>query len=225
MTDITPLDQEVALLPAELDILERADEILDRAVASGNPDMVFDRIYALRRSQQIAGLSAAKMLHGMKERWDIFATDDTFEDYAMARTGYSIQTIRKYCDAWEYVIANPSLTEEQRKRLMGKTWGSILLIAPSAKADELEESQWNELVNAPDKVTVRDIIRGTVGEKTSSKTALKLFLYTRGENKGQLMASKNDVLTPFGHLDLDSTDPAVVAAITRIMKSSGVLEL
>jgi len=224
-SDLTPLDQEVHLLPAELLVLDKVDETITKSLAAGDPNIAFGLINALRRSTQVAGISAAKLFSKMKDVWDVFATDETFEDYASAETGYSPQTIRKYCDAWEYVINNDDVPEKLRSRMFGKTWGSILLMAPAAKADELTTEVWEELAAAPDKATVRNIIHEVRGNRTSSNTAIKLFLYTRGDNKGQLVASKEDKMYPIGYLDLDSADTVVVAAITRIMGAAGVLEI
>lgn len=227
-------DQNIALSDAELAIFGTVDEIVLKAITAGDPVPAFNFGGELVRSGQVRGLALAKLLYEMKSKWSIFQAagiEDNFEDVAFAHVGRSQETILKYTRMWENVFMNDGISAEMKRKLMGRDIKDLLLLTAIAR-EGISDEKMQELVSAPDRESLRDLIKGERGERTSSSNAIRLFLQ-RTENRtfpeGTLYARNGATTVVIGSLDLgnESGDESGVAekAITRIIQSAGIVEI
>lgn len=218
---ITHSHDQAMIIPEQgaQDIFNKANEIVQSAITTGNVQQAFSAILNLRSWTQLAGLTIAYIIYelrGKKEEFG-FEDDNEFLDAAAAQTGYAYQTLKKYVQVWEYVILG--CPQELRIRFLGFPIEHLWLMTPAAKSNELDSPAWHELSLAPDKGTVKSIIRRIRGTVTSSDSAI-LITIDRG---GYITAYQGDEIEELGMLNLKKESKLAMAAITRIVKSAGMI--
>lgn len=228
------IDQSVALSDSELTLLDYVSEIVTKSVTAGDPVPAFGFGKELVRSGQIRGLALAKLLYEMKSKWSIFQAagiEDNFEDVAFEHVGRSPETILKYTRMWESIFANPEVSEDDKKRLMGKDIKELLLL-PAIIREGVDKETMDKLLNASDRDSLRDIIKGERGDRTSSSNAIRIFLQ-RTENRtypeGTIFARSGGHTSVIGSLDVNGAtgDETGMAekAIARIVGAAGIVEV
>jgi hypothetical protein len=173
---ISGLDQGVALTPAEVKELATIDEVLEKSITANNPDVALEYGNILRRSGAVTGLALSKLLYGLAERWETFSTDMDFEDAVFTTMGIAPGTTYKYVRIWERLFEAENVPQWAKKGLMGKPMQTLDLLPAAAAADQITDGTWKDIIAAPDRTTVRDIVRELRGGATSSSTAVVLIV-------------------------------------------------
>lgn len=224
---VSPLDQPILLDDANKQMLIRVDEIVDAAIQRGDHRVIMESLSGLRAVGQVSGLAKAKMLYETQRRWKHFPVDAeyTFEDACMMEAGISSETIRKYVPIWKFVILNPALTEPQRDVLMTKPIGALDLLVAAAREGQITDEDWQEILHAPDKHTIREIVRRIRGEVGPSETAVVLMYH----RDGRVTASRSNVIVPVGMMMTEthglSEEQLEIQEIARerIVRASGMV--
>lgn len=223
------LDQGVTLTDNELAIFRTVDNVVEQAVIAGDPTPAFEFANDLLRQGQVRGLALAKFLYLMKTKWNMFqaaGTEDNFEDVVFASTGRSPETATKYINMWYSIFENKDLSKEIKIQLMGRPIGDLLLMTATVR-EGVDDRTLQELVAAPDKIAIQDIVKRERGERTSSKTAVRIFLQRRAGSQipeGSLYLRRGADTHIFGGLDITDEDADVQKAIARIINSSNISE-
>jgi len=192
--------------------LDEIDDIVDRAVTTADPGLVWYYIGGLWARGELMARGIAKALYEMRTRWDIFPSDDEFIDAATQGTGLSAQTIGKAVDYWEFILI-------PHPELMHLPVGAYHLIVPAAKDGDLDDADWESLAGVASIADVRDIIQAKRGKRTSSEHALVVML----ERDGTLKARRgSDAWVSFGYFNLKVEDEAGITAIDRMCRTAGV---
>jgi hypothetical protein len=198
---------------------------------ASDPIIAFEFGKKLIGDSQVRGLALAKLLYRLKESWPLFeaaGTGDSLENMAYTEIGRSPQTVTKYIRLWESVFANEEIPLDVRNQLMGRPVKDLLLITALAREGS-DEDTFRRIANAADHNEVRDIVKGERGGRTSSGTAVRVFIEMReGANNppGTLYVQRGDgqkVL--FGYVSVLSPDEKVQKAIARITQCAAIQEV
>ena len=222
------LDQDVG--PGDVS-LAKINETVEYVVYAARDDQsdspIIAAVHNLRTRMQYHGLILAELLYEWREHTEEFGVSkEDWADHVFESTGISPQTSRKYTSVWETVFKNPNVPQSVIPALIDKPMQGLLLLPAAVKEDQLGEDDWRKIAEAPDPLTIREVIRSIRGEKTSSPLALRLGL----ARDGTIWAYRGDYAVPCGylnnHLDNLGGDLAeiVEAAVSRITRSSGILE-
>lgn len=224
------LDQGVTLTENELQIFKTVDTVVEQAVIAGDPTPAFEFANDLLRQGQVRGLALAKFLYLMKVKWGMFqaaGTEDNFEDMVYVSTGRSPETVTKYINMWYSIFENKDLSKEIKMQLMGRPIGDLLLMTATVR-EGVDDKTLQELVTAPDKIAIQDIVKRERGERTSSKTAVRIFLQRKSDAQypvGCLYVRRGMDVTIIGSLDVDSDSDDVQKAIVRIVNAANISEV
>lgn len=214
------LDQSEMMTRTELQSLDFINTLIEQAVQTKDPSQINRHISRIRRTQQIEGLALAKLLYMWQELWTQFEIGETFEDYVFTEDGISPQTTRKYIALWLSVFENEEIPDEVKVQLYGKPVQGLLLLIAVSRDHQMTTEDWEEVAQAPDTRTIREIVRRVRGEQTNSETALILLM----DRDGMLKARKGDQpYIQFGYLDIKPTEPTAQQAIERVLRAAGIL--
>lgn len=230
--DNSPMTQPVRMTDEEMGIFKDVDEVVGKSILIGDPVLAFEYGSHLRRRQAIEGLALAKLLYRMNESWDLFRSagiSDDLTTMAHVQMGIPPETSKKYLRMWESVFANEGITDDIKKILMGRPIGDLLLLTAAAREGSLNDEQMMAAALAPDRNSLRDIIKDARGEHTSAGTAVRIMV-VRADNlaafpKGTLLAKRGEDRVPFGQLDFDTGSEIADKAIERILNTLGVVEI
>lgn len=212
------------------DPVAEVDEVLMRAITSGDPLIAANYGLSLKRTVALKGVALAKLLYGLRENWETFQSaqiEDSFEDFVQAHMGIDPQTTRKYSDMWEHIFASPYIEESLKLLLQGKPIKELLLLTAAAEEGSLTEEEWQTVVVA-DHSTIRSMIKQARGRQAAHANAVYIAIYMQDGKypKGTIVASNEEGEEDIGFLYLDKAEGAtyVSRAINRIMRSPGMLE-
>jgi hypothetical protein len=218
----------IVLTDTELRVFDTVDTIIEQSVTAGDPVPAMSFASELIRSGQIRGLALAKLFYGIKSRWELFQSagiDDNFEDFTCVHTGYSNQTVKKYTRMWENIFENKDIGADIKSKLMGKDIKQLLLLSAVAGEGDVD---MGALADTDDEPALRDKIKEAKGERTSSSSAIRIFLQVRDSGNfpvGCLFIRKGGETTVIGSLDVGSGNEDSEKAINRILNAAGVVEV
>ena len=214
-------DQEASIPYDEVE--KKMDELMIFPYGGATPQGTVEKLNQIKSDMQLKGVITAKLMYSLWANWDIaqanWGIEDEFVDYIEAETGYSPHTTRKYVNMWHSIFNNDAIPEEIRTTLMGKPIKTLLLLPAAASEGQLDD-KWEEIIDAPSKNDVQQIIREVRGQATSSGQAIVIVL----ERDGTLKAKKgNGHYAAFGYLNPDVPGEAAQAAFNRIITAAGVV--
>lgn len=229
MDSQSALDLTVRYQEEELAIFDDVEQVVTDSIEEGNPLIATGFANTLRKIAQLQGLALAKLLSGLEHAWlPTFVAEHghegDFVDYIYTQLGIATATTNKYIRMWRAIFEGSGPTPTQKKKLYGKDMKTLLLLTGGAGEGDFSKDDWKEIVNAPNRSEVREVIREARGEVTSSKTRLVIML----ERDGSLMARRGekDGFKPFGYLNLElaEEDVDIQMAINRLLRSAGIVE-
>ena len=204
----------------DLSILERIDKILDKAVAEKNAYIALDACKSLVQVTKISGLGLAKILYLTFSHWDEFGINDNFEDVVYEYIGLHKYTVSHYVRVWGMHQEN-KIPEKYEKDILQRNIRDQIPIATALKQGyEIEDKQWDRLVNAADFQEVSQIVREDIKKKERKKGLLQIFI----DDMGTLYATKEGKRRFVGTLQIKDEDEIVQQAIQRIIYNSGIRE-
>lgn len=222
----TGLDQPMKLTQEQMKLFDDVDMVVGRAITIGDPLLAMEYGKSLIRDIQVKGVALAKLLYRMREAWNLFevsGTDGTLEEVAEFHLGRSGDTIRKYIRMWESVFENENIPADTKTRLIGRPVGDLLLLTAVAR----EGYDLSEMADAPDRHSLRELIKEARGEATSAGTAISIYLViedNRAMPTGTLYAMYQGMKYELGILEVDSDQEVVKKAIARIVNASRIQE-
>ena len=191
---LSSFDQAIDIRSTKADLLEQVDVVVQDAVNRGDHRVAMDAGRSLNAAGHLSGLGLAKLLYELDRRWKHFPVDEsyTFEDACYLEIGISRVTVYKYVRLWRFVILHPELTPPERDLLMTKPIGALDLLTAAAREDQITRDDWLEILSAPDKATIREIVRRIRGHVGPSKSAVTLMYH----RDGRVTARRGDILVP-----------------------------
>lgn len=222
------LDLTVRYREEELAIFNDVEKVVTTSIEEGNPLIAAEFADGLRRIAQLQGQALAHLLAKMEEAWlPIFVGEYGYEgdfiDFAFTEIGVAVATTKKYVKMWRAVFESSDTTPTQKKKLHEKDMKTLLLLTGGAGEGDFSKDDWKEIVKAPNRSEVREVIRKARGEVTSSKSRLVIMM----ERDGSLKARRGeDGYKDFGYLNLElaEKDTDIQMAINRLLRSAGIVE-
>lgn len=223
MTDdfsiITSLDQPVSTIDAG-DTLKKVEQIIEKSVLEHSPEPAISAINKLREISQLSGLALAKLIFLLDFHWKEISSD-VFEDCIFPETGLSKRTVERYIRVWK-MLTSGDVPKQIMDELQSRPIKDLEAISDTwASGFPIEESQWKELVEAPDTNTVAEQLRNIKGVPPRSNS-LVIKLQRDGSLRGYTK-SENFFI---GYLAVEeiTDNPNVEKAINRIVNSAGILK-
>ena len=216
--------------------IEQVESVLYKARETGDIMEATKWAAGILLGQRITGTMLVKFFGEMRHIYlnypvidELVGEEIPYITWMSEQLNYSTQTIRKYVDAWDYILDNIDFTEASREAMTAKPVEQLILTAPAAKADQLEQSHIDQIVNSTSKAEVRDIIKkARGGSKTSGKTALSITFEREGSGMvpGRIMCKRqgDETWKHVGLLHIEDEDRDIQAAIHRIVNAAGLME-
>jgi len=229
------LDRAVPLSPAEvLELSEPLDKI-EEANRTRDPDALFNYGRSLVRRGQLSGIKLAHLLALLDAEWEDavdaktkvvvkmglgrhLGIEDTLKDVVQQRMGVAGGTFTKYANAWKALHgAQGFVPTDVRQHVQTQPIEWQLLL--TAAASDMKRADWEEVALAQKKQDVQKVVRRVRGQRTSSQSALRIYL----RRNGRLEAIKGRTHADIGRLNLKVKGPVGQAAIERLLDAAGVI--
>ncbi len=156
------------------------DNVLQRAIAAGNPLIAADFGNQLTNTMRLKGVAFAKLLFGMRSNWDLFrvaGVSDEFIDFVDAHMRVEGRTAEKYADMYEAVLENKKVPQYIRDELRLKPIQTLLLLTAAVREGDLDADDLETIVLL-DHNGVRKVVRERRGDVTNSGRAIYARLIT-----------------------------------------------
>lgn len=217
-------------MTTDLTILDEIDEVVDRAIAAGNPIPALEYGGRLIHAARLRGYALAKLLHELKARWSLFENyviGDPLSTLVEVHMGISPITFEKYTNMWEKVFANTLVDTEVKHVLLNRPIGDALLITAAAGDGSLAGDELMQAALTPDTMSLRETIREKRGKRTSSGTAVRKYLLMvdkGGLKAGTVYVMRGEEREVLGHFISPHTDFGM-AALNSIINSASIIEV
>lgn len=216
-------DQSLLITPEEEKLFCDVDTVIENSILQLDPQPALEFGRNLRREGQLKGLALAKLLAKLNQNWEKFKAsgmDERIEDVVYVSTGIAPITTRKYVRLWEDLFENPTIPDEVKTQLKGKSIKSLLLLTAAAK--DGDDIDWKAVSKAESGAEIRDLVRDVRGPATSSESALFFTL----DRDGTIYVRKGSEAqkTMIGKLLIGQMDnPIIEKAITKLVDRGGIL--
>lgn len=180
----------------DMDQFDAIDDIVARSIVIGDPLLAFEYGSGLITTAKIKSYALAKLLFKLRQQWELFRQSDDLSTMAMVHLGVRPTTTEKYINMWEAVFENEDIDDETKRLLAGRNIADTLLLTAAARDGSLDPDEMREAAMAPDRSSMREIIRAKRGEKTSSGTAVQLYVAMRDTSRrraGTIYVKRGDV--------------------------------
>jgi hypothetical protein len=210
-----PLDQPI---PLELGLLSQIDTIISQAISEENVSVALEAAKKSLSLTRISGLALAKLLYKIKINWSKFYIDDDYLDYMHNELGLIGITITRYCRVWE-MFESHIIPSELEEKMLSKPMRDLVAVSNTVTQEyDIDDKTWDALANSPDSSTLNETLRTLKNVEPRSNALL-----IRIKRNGDITAYKDGGQFFCGYLELESDEPAVKAAIDRILSASGIL--
>jgi hypothetical protein len=213
------LDVFLPVGKAQMEILSKVDEVVERSVAQNNPDIAFDAMNGLLGVSQVSGLAFAKFVYVMSFQWDGFNRRGTFFENAEEQFGRKEITLKRNYNVWEMLVSG-DIPKEYCDKFKTMPIRCLIPIATMWKQKwEVEPHQWMMLANAPDPSTINKIIRG-IKKKEPKKGSMTIEWDAEAKC---ITMWKNDIPHPV-YLQFDENDEIIKAGLARLFGDGRAME-
>lgn len=215
---ISPLDQDLSVDDDD-HVLEKIEGMILQSIQEHDHHKAIHICKQLIQITKLSGLALAKSLYLLKSNWDEFDLSDNFDDVMAGSIGLHKATIQRYTSVWKMYETN-LIPDKFEDAIMQKSMKTLIPIAQALDAGyEIDDEEWEELVDAPDFSVVNAKLREIKGKEPRSNALILMM-----DREGGLKAIKNDEQVYIGFLNISDENEVVQQAITRLVKGSGILE-
>ncbi len=200
------------------DFLGGVDTVIELIKENGDFSVGADALRSMLALNKISGITLARMTYELKKVWTEFSQlEDDFYSYMSEFSGVKQLTLQRYHDAWVGIECAPV---EVRPKLLAHPMKNLYALGSKIEQGyEPEEDEWVELANTRNNSEFSAVLRGMANVKPR-KNSLTIYL----EEDGSLIAWNNKGKYNVGYLMIDNKDEAVVKAIERIVRSTGIVK-
>lgn len=199
-------------------ILQRVDEIIAESIDKKDGYIALNACRQLRQIHKLAGIALAKFFYLIKRNWEVYDIGDNFSDTVADYAGVNRATVSKYVEIWR-MYEDKLIPKEFEEEIRQKNIKDQVPISSLVTNDEydLDEEDWQKIVDAPDFNSVSREIRQITGKKPYSNA---LILYMSDD--GTINAEQGGQMEYVGFLNIEGGEIAQKAT-QRIIKSAGIL--
>jgi len=211
----TNLDQPSPLKGYE-DVFEKIDNIISMAINTGNGWGAISAVQELYQIARVSSISLAKMLHAIVTNWDKFNIEEDMFTILTESLGLHKYTITRYVEAWDTL--QYKIPSNYGERLMDRGIRDVIIVSKLINSGyDLTEDQWENIIDAPDRVTMEDTIREIKQEPVSENK-----IYAQMELDGTIYVYHKGEKHFVGKLETSSGIFAVQKMIFRMCIGGGV---
>jgi hypothetical protein len=211
------LDQPIPTMNKATEIFNRIDEVINKAVEEHNGWIAVNAARELVIIARLSGLSLAKMLHGIITSWDRFGIEDDVYSVLKEHLGTVKYTCTRYAEAWQTLMSG-KIPDEYANKLVERGIRDVLIVTKTLNAGyEISNEQYKEIVNAPDRMELEEVIRKVKNEPISEK-----IIHAQMEMNGEIYVYHLGQKHYVGKLDTSSGVYAVQKMIYRICIGGGI---
>ena len=174
-------------------------------------------MYAIGKA---VGKGLAKLLYEVQKNWERYNINEDYDEIVFDYIGLHKTNVVRYIRVMEMLEEN-QIPEQYREDIGQRNMRELIPIATTiSQGYEIDDDEWEKLVDAPDLSTVSKILREDVKEKPMRKGALALYL----DDEGSLWAYQDERRYFVGSLDVQAKEETIKRAIERIVRSAGILQ-
>lgn len=213
----------------ERQIFDDIDGVISRSVHVGDPLLALEYGANIQRRQALEGAALAKLLYKLQENWGLFEAAGLEDDLlTMADVHMNVRpaTAKKYIAMWQNIFENPSVSDDVKQILRGRNIGDLLLLTAAIGEGQLEGENLYAAALAPDKESIRDLVKGARGMQTSSASAIRIYLLRTDKNgmrSGTVYARRGNEIEELFKIKSKYGDLGE-KAIARIIAAPGLIE-
>lgn len=197
----------------------KIDEIIKRSIKEKNAYIALDAAKTLVGVAKLSSFGLAKLLYYTKKNWHRYKITETFEEVAYDRVGIAPANIDRYIRVWG-MFDNALIPQDYVEELQQRNIKDLIPLANALyQGFEVEQEEFEKLVDAPDYNSFAKIVREDIKGKPPRKGALSLYL----DLKGTIWGIQDKERKFVGSLEIDSDDDIVLKAVDRIVKGAGML--
>lgn len=208
--------------------LQRAETVVNSALATGKLDELFAYGDLLNSVEGVAGVAKMRLMYLMEAKWPEFQAkklvEDDWQNVAQAHMKITPANAKKYARAWGKLYEGRLIPDTLRGVWLSKPVEHWLRITPAAVTG-LSKAQWQKATTARYGREIADIAKTVRGSKTSSKTRLTIQLRRK---TGELRAWRGSgKAVTIGTLKTDAEsmkNPTISDAVARILSGVGIVE-
>ena len=216
---ISPLDQDLDVADDD-QILEKIEKMILDSIEEKDVHKALNICKQVYKIALLSGKALAQVLYLMKIHWNDFGIQDDFYDVMTSVTGLSKHTVQTYPEVHALQAEN-KVPEAYREDIMKKNIRNLVPIAQALNAGyEIDDDEWEELVDAPDYSTINAKLREIKGKEPRSHALILMM-----DRDGGLKAIKNEQQVYIGFVNISDENEVVQQAITRLIKGAGVLQM
>lgn len=199
------------------DFLEGVDTVLEKIDETGDFEVGMKVLKGMTALSQAAGLSLAKLLHGMYTRWPDDDEDEFYDELAGYTTIKRI-TVERYVNAWSALQVVPDDYRDQM--YLRPTRDLVKLGEAWSQGYTPKKDQWSDLLMAQNSSEFAATLRGVKNAKPR-KSSLTLYL----ERDGSIYAYQDGNRKYAGSVNLAGAvdDATIRKAVERISKGSNLI--
>jgi hypothetical protein len=215
---VSPQDQPLSISKMDL-FMKDIDESYAIALQNKNVLSVLCSAKDMLTGFRLRGLGLAKILFSLQRDWESFEVHDVFEDVVFAELGLSPVTVDRYIATWRMVDQH-KIPAELQETVLSMPMKSLIPIAKTLEQGyDISEKDWDDLASSYDEASVRAKVRGIKGKEPRKGSGMILTLF----RDGSLNAIIDGGVVPVGFLNIESKDPSVVNAISRIVENAHII--
>jgi hypothetical protein len=214
---LTSYDQTVPYDSSTVEL--EVSQLIEKAIQDRNVYLVIDKIKTFLGGFRANGIGLAKLLYLTKANWGQLEVSDNYADFLFETTGLSRTTVDRYISVWEKYEDNIIPTQYQERFKLMPIKNQIPVAKALEQGYEISDTQWQNIVNAPDNNSLlaeMRIIKGVEPRKGSLVMILK--------RNGDITATYEGKQTFIGWLSTnEENDPVTERCIGRIVQGAGIL--
>lgn len=215
---LSGLDQYLPQVEVQKRVLETLEERVRLAVSQRDLETLEKIGRTLIGVSQVGGVGFAQFVWKIYQSWETIKQGTyNFFEWAEEKFGKNKTTIVRNLRVWEMLISD-DIPKEYRSRFQLMPIRVLIPIANMWKQGwEVTNSQWSQLANAPDSVTVNRIIR-EIKNKPPKKDSLQIEWYPE---KKEIIMWRNG-RPHYVYLTFDDSDSVIQAGLSRLFSDKAL---
>lgn len=208
--------------------LQRAESVVNNALATGNLEELFAYGNLLNSVEGIAGVSKMRFLYLLDAKWPEFQAkklvEDDVQNVSQAHFKITPANFKKYVRAWAKLYEGRLIPDALRGAWLSKPVEHWLRLTAAAITG-LSKAQWAKATTARYGREIAEIAQSVRGSKTSAKTRLTIQLRRKTGELRAWRGSGKPATIGFLKTDAESMKNVTISdAIARLISGSGVVE-
>lgn len=214
---ISPLDQDIEIQDKD-HIQDKIKQMILDSITEKDAKKAIHICSQIVNILNLGGLALADSLYLIYSHWSEFEIHDDFFDTMSSSIGLHKHTVQTYVTVSK-MYAQDKIPETYREDIKSKSIRSQVPIAQALDAGyEIENDEWEELVDAPDFSTINAKLRDIKGKEPRSNALILMI-----DRDGGIKAMKSGKQVYIGWLNISDENEIVQQAIERLIKGGGIL--